>query len=149
MHRVPLIKNMLVRTLLDSKEHKGIESLMLDGTTVRSSAQFMKAKKVSCVVFMKDGKPAGIMTERDVSNALADHENASQMPVSKVMTPWEKVKTIHVRSTIGDTENDMRNLGVRHGFAVNDKGELEGVFSQRDINDAHHRNEKLIEIQGQ
>ncbi|MBI4157365.1 CBS domain-containing protein [Candidatus Woesebacteria bacterium] len=149
MFNIPLVKNMRVEQLLERKAHKGIESLPLNGTTVRMAAQFMRVKKISSVVFMKGEKPAGILTERDISNTLANYENPGQMPVSEVMTPWNKVKTIHIRSTVGDAQKEMIENGHRHGFAVGDGGNLEGVFSQRDINDAHYRNEELIETQRQ
>lgn len=149
MYNIPLVKNMLVEELLSLKTHKGIENLPVESTTVRSAAMFMKAKKISAVVFYKDGKPMGIMTERDVSNAMADYDNAGQLPVKDVMTLWEKIKPMRLRQTIGEAEKEMIENGHRHGFAVNDKGELVGVFSQRDINDLHYRHEELIEIQRQ
>jgi len=148
MNRVPLVKDMLVKTLLNAKKHQGVESLSLDNT-IKEAAQFMRTKRISSVVVRQDQKPVGIITERDLSNSLATYDNPGPIPLSKIMTPWEKVKTVSLGATVGDAEKEMIALGVRHMPVSDESDNLVGMLSQRDINDAFYKNEELIASQTQ
>ncbi len=147
MQRIPLVKDMLVKTLLSAKQHQGVESLTVDNS-IREAAQFMRTKGISSVLVIGNEKPMGVITERDISNSVANQTDAQSI-LSSIMTPWEKVKTVSVGATVGEAQNSMIKLGVRHIPVSDNQGVIVGVISQRDINDAYYKNEVLIATQSQ
>ena len=148
MYRVPLVKDMLVESLLRSKDHQGLDCLN-PYNTLREVSLFMQAKKISSVLIMDLHQAMGIITERDLSKSIAKFENPAQLILSKAMTPWKQVNTISERATVGEADDVMEYIGVRHIPVVDEANKPVGMISQRDINNVYRKNDKLIATQGQ
>ena len=80
---------------------------------------------------------AGIITERDLTAALAEGADPVATPVSDYMTPAPEV--LGPDSEFADAAHLMLELGVRH-LPIMRRGRLIGVLSRRDLLgvDAHH-----------
>jgi CBS domain-containing protein len=113
---------------------EGMSSVVLTigpGHTLREAAQRMTEKKVGAAVVLDENVPGpGIITERDILNALGRGEDPDA----------EKVAD-HMRGTVISAAPDwsleraameMSNRGIRH-LVIVDGGELVGILSIRDI----------------
>ena len=80
---------------------------------------------------------AGIITERDVTAAVAEGADATRTPVSDYMTPAPKV--LQPDNELADAAHLMLELGIRH-LPIVRGGRLVGVLSMRDVLDVelHH-----------
>ena len=80
---------------------------------------------------------AGIITERDVTAAVAEGADAARTPVSDYMTPAPKV--LQPDNELADAAHLMLELGIRH-LPIVRGGRLVGVLSRRDVLDVelHH-----------
>jgi CBS domain-containing protein len=80
---------------------------------------------------------AGIITERDLTAALAEGADPETTLVSDYMTPAPEV--LGPDSEFADAAHLMLELGVRH-LPIMRRGRLIGVLSMRDLLgvDAHH-----------
>ena len=80
---------------------------------------------------------AGIITERDLTAALAEGADPETTLVSDYMTPAPKV--LQPDSELADAAHLMLELGIRH-LPIARSGHLVGVLSMRDVLDAetHH-----------
>jgi CBS domain-containing protein len=79
----------------------------------------------------------GIITERDLTAALAEGADSVRTPVSDYMTAAPEV--LGPDSEFADAAHRMLELGVRH-LPVVRSGQLVGVLSMRDVLDVevHH-----------
>jgi CBS domain-containing protein len=84
-------------------------------------------------VFDADHKLVGIITERDLTAAVADDADPEATRVADYMTPAPAV--LGPDSEFAEAAKAMLELGVRH-LPVVDKGHLVAVLSMRDVLDA-------------
>jgi CBS domain-containing protein len=73
---------------------------------------------------------AGLITERDLTAALAEGADPATTPVSDYMTPAPTV--LQPDSELADAAHLMLELGIRH-LPVVRAGRLVGVLSMRDV----------------
>jgi signal-transduction protein with cAMP-binding, CBS, and nucleotidyltransferase domain len=101
------------------------------GTSVRSAAKKMKEDRVGALLVRKGKTFSGIVTDTDlVRRALASNKDLAKLTVEDVMT--SPVCTIEGDRTVGDAQEMMGDLGVRH-LGVTQAGEIVGVVSVRDL----------------
>lgn len=101
--------------------------------TVADAASQMGSRKVGSVVVLRDGRLAGIFTERDVVRALAAYFDAAKHPVSEWMA--RDPKTVGRDTTENEALDIMLENGFRH-LPVMQGSEVVGMISMRDI--THH-----------
>jgi len=103
-----------------------------ENETIYKAAQLMDKNDVGCVIVTdKEGKPAGILTERDlVTRVLAKNAVPSRVKAGKAMT--SPLITIDPGETLAEAARRMSKLNVRR-FGVVYKGNLEGIISSKDI----------------
>ena len=102
-------------------------------STLRLAAKVMKARGVGSAVVIEREKVAGIITERDILHAVADHVDLDHVPVSEIMTPdvvsgapgWDIVRAVRT----------MIDGGFRH-LLVMEMDDPVGIVSLRDLMDA-------------
>lgn len=100
-------------------------------TTVKDAIAVMAREHVGSALIMRDGRLAGIFTERDaVSRVLAQGRDPKTTPLSAVMTG--KPQTIHPRATALEALRVLRDGGFRH-LPVVEGDRLVGVVSLRDF----------------
>ncbi|MEM1597599.1 MAG: CBS domain-containing protein [Pyrobaculum sp.] len=122
---IPLrVSDIMVKNVVVAKENEKI----------REVAVKMYENKVGSVVVVDDeGKPIGIVTERDMVYVVA-RNLAPDTPVWMVMT--EKPVTINENALITEAMEKMRELNIKHLPVVDSSGKLVGMLSFRDIVDA-------------
>ena len=95
-------------------------------------ANVMNENKLGCVIVTnKDGKPLGIITERDlVVRVLAKNLQPAKVKAIDIMT--SPLVTIDPEATISDAAKRMSRLDVRR-LGVLYRGDLIGLISSKDI----------------
>jgi CBS domain-containing protein len=132
---LPVPATAVERALLTDRVRlfQGRQPLVVSPTMpVREALRLLVDNKVGCVVVAEQGKLAGIFSERDVLMKLG--ERASELggrPVKEFMT--SKVDTLPPTAKIAFAVHRMDQGGYRHVPIANDKGEVAGIFSVRDI----------------
>jgi CBS domain-containing protein len=117
------VADIMVKDVVTAKEHDKI----------RDVAIRMYEKRVGSVVVVDDeGRPIGIVTERDMVYVVA-RALAPDTPVWMVMT--ENPVVINENALVTEAMEKMRVQNVRHLPVVNAEGKLVGMISFRDIVD--------------
>jgi CBS domain-containing protein len=100
--------------------------------TVRSLLAALTDNKVGALVVSVDGRSiSGIVSERDVVRAFTENDNASNLPVSAIMT--SEVFVAPPDAHVDELMEIMTARRVRHIPVTNDSGQLEGIVSIGDI----------------
>lgn len=101
------------------------------GTTLADASRLMRERSVSSVIVLEDaGAPLGILTEKDVIEAVSEAGAAAlREPISRCMSkPLASVPADrHVYVALGR----MERLGVRHLGVLDGGGRLVGVVTAR------------------
>jgi CBS domain-containing protein len=121
---------MIVKNILAGK---GGNVITIEPTAdVIAAVKLMAERGIGAVVVLgADHRIVGILSERDIVQALAEHGAAVlSEPVSQVMT--HEVKTCSVDDTIGDLMGRMTTGRFRH-LPVVQQGKLIGIVSIGDV----------------
>ena len=114
-------------------KHKGsqVETLR-PGTTLQQTVAMLSAKRIgAAIVLGGQGEVAGVVSERDIVNALAQHGSAAMsLPIDKFMT--RDVVTCKMTDTANDLMEKMTRGRFRH-VPVVEGGKLVGIVSIGDV----------------
>ncbi|MBZ5574105.1 MAG: IMP dehydrogenase [Acidobacteriia bacterium] len=94
---------------------------------VSDALDVMRQYKISGVPITKNGKLVGILTNRDLR-----FETRFDIPISKVMTK-ENLITVPVGTTLEDAEKILHEHRVEKLLVVDDKYNLKGLITVKDI----------------
>ncbi|HZS85789.1 MAG TPA: CBS domain-containing protein [Stellaceae bacterium] len=102
------------------------------GTTVAAAVRELKARGIGALVVSDDGRtPAGILSERDIVHAVAEHGAAVlTMTADRLMT--RRVVTCRPEDTVSELMARMTERRFRHLPVVKD-GVLCGIISIGDL----------------
>ena len=105
--------------------------------TLEVAADRMSWHQVGALPVLDGQRLVGIVTERDLTAALAEGADPVTTPVADYMTPAPEV--LGPDSELADAAHLMVELGIRH-LPIVRSGQLVGVLSMRDVLDAdvHH-----------
>lgn len=99
---------------------------------IREAARRMRTHHVGALVVAEEGRPVGIVTDRDlVVEVLAQEVPDDTLTVGDVMT--REVGTVGEREGLSEALVRMGELGVRRLPVVDDEGCLIGLVSLDDI----------------
>lgn len=99
--------------------------------SVSEVVRTMHNETVSSVVVVDDGKPLGLVTDRDLAMAVLDEEfDAAGTPVREFLTG--EMATVEADEGIYDLVELLSEKGVRRVPVVKD-GELAGIVSLSDV----------------
>jgi CBS domain-containing protein len=105
---------------------------VLASDSVRSAAQRMKLAGLGSLIVVEDGRPVGIVTDRDlVLEILGKRLDASAVRVGEVMS--KPLYTVHQDAPVREAVRLMARRGVRRLPVVDDKGEVVGVVAADDL----------------
>jgi CBS domain-containing protein len=102
-----------------------------NGDSLRSAAVSMMERGVGSAVVITDGKPTGIVTDRDALRVIARGADPNVLTVGDCVK--RALKTVTGSLDVVDAANVMRETGFRQLVVVDDNGALAGVFSMRDL----------------
>ena len=106
------------------------------------AAKLMTEKDISFLVIEKDGKPTGVITERDfVRKIVSKAKDASQIVLSEIMS--HKFRWVDPSTDIEDAVQKMLNHNIRR-LIILENEKLSGVITQTDLAD-FLRSKLLIE----
>lgn len=121
---------MNVETILKSKG-RDVVTIASDATIAKAADLLRKQGIGAVVVLDHSGSLGGILSERDVVHALAEHGAPMfEQPVSSVMT--RKVHSCRREDTINDLMARMTEARIRH-LPVLENGQLCGIVSIGDV----------------
>lgn len=115
------IDGLITRAVLTVKE----------GDSFRDTAVWMMERGVGSAVVVTDGKPTGIITDRDALRVIARGKDAGDLTVGDLLPG--RLTTVPPSLDVLEAARLMRDRGFRHLVVVDEEGDLEGVFSMRDL----------------
>ncbi|WP_299292310.1 cyclic nucleotide-binding/CBS domain-containing protein [Nitrosopumilus sp.] len=99
--------------------------------TVLDASNILKEKEISFLVIMQDGKPSGVVSERDIVRKItAEDKLASQVKLEEIMS--KKFKWVEPDTAIEDVVQKMLNNNIRRMIILHD-GNLAGVITQTNL----------------
>ncbi|MCX8153394.1 MAG: CBS domain-containing protein [Candidatus Bathyarchaeota archaeon] len=127
MSEIGLRTKMLVKDVMSSP----VVTVSEDATSNKVAA-LMEENELGCVIVTnKEGKPLGIITERDlVIRVLSKNSKPDTVKAKEIMT--SPLVTIDPDATINEAAKKMNKLNIRR-LGVLYKGNLVGVVSSKDI----------------
>ena len=100
--------------------------------SVAEAARLMIGRHVGAAVVIDDELPGpGIITERDVMRCVADGHDPARSMVREVMT--FEARTATTTWDLDTAAAEMVRNNFRHLLVVDERGDLAGVVSMRDI----------------
>ena len=100
-------------------------------TTVAEVARLMRVDDYDAVAVMSKSRLVGIVTEKDLVQAIADGVNPQQAKAEVIMTA--DPATVGADEDVGVVAVKMTRLGIRHLPVLNQDGEPVGLLSARDL----------------
>ena len=121
---------MNVETILRNKGNR--VATIRPEATVADAVDMLNRERIGALVVSEDGaRVDGILSERDIVMALADHRaDLLSRNVDEIMT--RKVVTCEPGDSVGDLMAEMTNRRIRH-FPVVADGRLRGIVSIGDL----------------
>ena len=99
--------------------------------TVHDAAQILKEKEISFLVIMNNGKPTGVVSERDIVQKVAAEDlTSSSVTLEKIMS--KKFRWVESDTTIEDAVQKMLNNNIRRLIVLHDEN-LAGVITQTNM----------------
>ncbi|MFP3217674.1 MAG: CBS domain-containing protein [Acidianus sp.] len=97
--------------------------------SLKDCAKLMRKENLGSLLVVDGDTPKGIITERDIIQAIAD-DYPLETPASKVMST--NLITADASTEVGDAALLMTNHKIRH-LVVTEGGKIIGVISLRDV----------------
>jgi CBS domain-containing protein len=99
---------------------------------VSEVAKVMERENVGCVLILDNGKPRGLLTDRDiVTRCIAKNVDVDDCTVENIMT--ESLEVVKETDGIFDCIETMHGAGVRRIPVVNEQGRAVGLISFGDL----------------
>jgi len=99
--------------------------------SMHDAAVWMMERGVGSAVVVAQGKPTGIVTDRDALRVIARGVDPATTTVSDCI--MKGLKTVPPTLDVHEAARVMREKGFRHLVVVDDTDRLVGVFSMRDL----------------
>ena len=125
-----LVRDIMVRDVITIEHNK----------TAKDVALLLAEKGISSLVVVQDGKPIGLVTERDLARKVSTTDRKSiEVPLSEIMSA--NFRWVEPMTPIEDAVQKMLNKNVRRLLVLeNDK--LVGIITETDL--AKYLRSKLL-----
>lgn len=125
-----LVRDIMIRTVITIEHYK----------TAKDVAVLFAEKGISSLVVVQDGKPIGLVTERDLARKVSTTDRRSiEVPLSEIMSA--NFRWVEPMTPIEDAVQKMLNKNVRRLLVLeNDK--LVGIITETDL--AKYLRSKLL-----
>lgn len=118
-------------TLIKDVMTKNVHKVELE-TTLKETADKMRAMDVGAMPVMKDDKVVGILTDRDITiRGVADGKNPDTTRVENIMT--KGVTCAYEDETIDELARTMKNEKIRRAVVLDRKDNITGMVSIGDL----------------
>ncbi len=113
------------------RKHVTREVVSLDAASpIRDAARLMADRKIGSIGVKEDGKLVGLVTERDLVVTVLARSGNANAPIREAMRG--DIPRVKVEASEVECAEVMRDHTTRH-LLVEDKGQIVGVVSMRDI----------------
>lgn len=102
-----------------------------EGDSLSEAAVWMMERGVGSAVVVEDGRPTGIVTDRDALRVIARGLDPGAVRVGDCVS--KRLRTVPMTLDVVEAARLMREKGFRHLVVVDEAGVLAGVFSMRDL----------------
>jgi diguanylate cyclase (GGDEF)-like protein/PAS domain S-box-containing protein len=103
---------------------------LTESATLADAVEAMAQQRISCIVVARDGKPVGILTERDTVELARTVSDPAQVHITRVMN--SPVQTVEATLPLQHAMKQMQQANVRRLVVV--EGEiLAGIITRHDI----------------
>jgi CBS domain-containing protein len=109
---------------------KNVKTVEPSATAVEAS-EVMKEHRIGGLVIVDDGKPVGIITERDIVYKIVVDRKSFDTKVEEIMS--KELRTIGGDRDINDAAKIMAAHLIRRLPVVDEKGKLIGIIAVKDI----------------
>ena len=110
---------------------KNVITIEQDKTSL-DAATILKEKEISFLVIIRDEKPIGIVSERDiVQKVAAQDQKASEVQIESVMS--KKFRWVSPETPIEDAVQKMLNNNIRRLNILDNDEKLAGVITQTNL----------------
>lgn len=97
-----------------------------------TAARRMRDFRVGCVVVVRNARPVGILTDRDLAiRVVASGLDAEKTPISEVVT--YEASTVPREAALESVVSLMSERGVRRVPIVTEEGKVSGVVTADDL----------------
>lgn len=100
-------------------------------SSVLEAVMIFRDADCGVVPITEEGRPIGILTDRDVALALADYPDLGSRPVSDIMT--KNLVTVLPNETLEALKGRFGDAGVRRLLVVDAEGQLQGIIAWADL----------------
>ena len=101
-------------------------------STVLEAAMIFRDADCGAVPVVDEGKPIGLLTDRDVALALVDHEaDLGRLAVSEIMT--QGVISVPPNAGIDSVADKLVDKAVRRLLVIDDQDQLVGIIAWADL----------------
>ncbi|CAN5795332.1 hypothetical protein BH23PLA1_BH23PLA1_12420 [soil metagenome] len=100
-------------------------------SSVLEAVMIFRDADCGIVPIVEDGKPVGVLTDRDVALALADYPDLAKRTVEEIMT--NNVVTVRTDAPLEAMRHEFGAELIRRLIVVDAGGDLVGVISWEDI----------------
>ena len=103
------------------------------GSPLAEAVQQMAAHHISCLPVVQEAKPVGVISERDIVEAMAAHYKGAPLPekVCDVMTA--PATTIHSGATVDQAIGLIHARSIRRLIVVDEVGKISGLITLSDL----------------
>ena len=115
------VRDIMQKNVITIEHHK----------TAHDAASILKEKEISFLVIIKDEKPIGVVSERDVvQKVAAEDQKASSVLIEDIMS--KKFRWVSPDTPIEDAVQKMLNNNIRRLIILEDE-KLVGVITQTNL----------------
>jgi CBS domain-containing protein len=102
------------------------------GESAATAARRMRDFRVGCVVVVRDARPVGIVTDRDLAmRVVAEGRDAEKTPISEIVT--YEAATVLRDAGVETAVRVMSERGVRRLPIVTEDGKVTGIVTADDL----------------
>ncbi|WP_455364637.1 CBS domain-containing protein [[Eubacterium] cellulosolvens] len=99
-------------------------------TKIRDAIKIMVKKDIGSIIVSKEGKPQGIVTERDITKRTCTIDDLCSMPVGELMSA--PLMTVDADTPLGKAAEIMNEKNIRR-LLITEKGNIVGIVTQKDL----------------
>ncbi len=100
-------------------------------STAIEAVLIFKEEDCGMVPIIEDGKPIGVVTDRDIALALSENGDVAEQPLSEIMS--EELVLVTQDTALDRVIRDFGRNGVRRVMVVDEEGSLVGIIAWADI----------------
>lgn len=112
-------------------------------STVLEAVLIFRDADCSAVPVLEDGKPVGLLSDRDVALAVAEHDALASLPVSRIMQPV--LVAVAPETDVDSVVDQLASQGARRALVVDPQGFPLGIVALSDLA-RHVADGRLIQV---